>query len=109
MEPYKPQVLYGTISANSGTSTVIDLRGYSLVSVAVPGTVLGTLLTFQSSFDGASYWPVTDSAANTVSAVYGTAGAQIITDLPELSPLRYIKLVTSGTQSADKIFGVIVK
>lgn len=108
--PYNPNVLYGTIALGAGTTGPIDLRGYTLAAVVVPGTVLGTLLTFLASTDvNGTYFTVFDTAGNTLSAVYGTAGARVITDIPELAPVRYLKMVTSGTQSAEKAFGLLVK
>ena len=107
MNPDTTGKTLGTIGSNSGTSNVFDLRGARLVGIETPNTLTGGTITFQASVaDDGTFRPVYDVANNQLSVIVGTN--QIHTDIPELAPLRHVKLIM-GTQAADRIFTVITK
>lgn len=110
---YDQQVLYGTVTAGGSISSAFDLQGRVAVAIEAPGTVAGTTLAFRhgsginnGTLTGAL--PVHDSAGNLLSVV--SAASRVITDIPELAPLRYVAVVMGGgTQSTDAIFKLWAK
>lgn len=106
---YDPQVISGTIGSASGTSTPYDLCGWTLTAIELPGTLLAGTLTFQGARSlQDTFRTIYDTAGNQLSVI-GTAGNQIITDIPELAPLRFIKIVAGGTQSSAQTINLFVK
>jgi len=113
MSLYNAQVLYGTVTAGGSISSAFDLNQYSTVAIETPGTIAGTALAFRhgsnvnnGTLTGALV--VNDSAGNLLSVVAGAS--QVITDIPELAPLRNISLVMGGgTQATNAIFKLWVK
>lgn len=96
------------IPANESLSGAVDLGNRTLVAIEMPEVWAGTQITFQSKakfrfdpnpdFDEIlEDWDnVYDSAGNELVAV--VAANRIVTDIPELAPLRYIR-IRSGTSA----------
>jgi len=106
---YENNVLPGTIALSGSVSNTYDLSDWTLTALHIPGTLSAGTLTFQGALNNqGTFSPVYDTAGNQLSVI-ATAGNQIITDIPELAPLRYIKLIASGTQSAAQVINLIVK
>lgn len=113
-----------TIPNNEALSDEIDLGNNSLVAIEFPNTWAGTQITFQSKvvkgnaegstdIDNLEIWRnVYDSAGNELVVTVGSN--RIVTDIPELAPLRFIR-IRSGTsttpvnQSPTKMIRVITK
>ncbi len=101
---YEDKVLPGTMGTASGTSSVYDLQGWTLTAIEIPGTMASGTLTFQGANNQqGAYRPIYELT------VIGTAGNQIITDIPELAPLRFIKVIAGGTQSTAQVINLLVK
>lgn len=84
-----------TILAGESLSDEIDISGYSLVGIKLPSVFEGSSVTFQASdVTGGTFYNVYDSAGNEFSAT--VRASSVVTDLPELAPLRFIK-IRSGT------------
>lgn len=105
--------LMGTVTAGGSVSSAFEIDGYDSVAILTPGTIAGSTLQFRSGIatnNGTLLNPLTvvDSGGNTLSVA--AAASQIITDVPELRPLRYVALVMGGgTQATDAIFQMLVK
>ena len=114
---YEPSKIDTTIGSANGTSGVIDISGKSLLGFIVPATFAGTTFTYLAgtlkSNVGAgtlpigNFFPVYDSSGNILTTNIGTG--RVITDIPELSPLRYIQIVSSATQTANRVVTVLYK
>ena len=108
--PYQSGVLTGNIALSGSVSTMYDLSDWTLTAIHIPGTLASGTINFWSTPNpiGGTFSPVYDTAGNKL-AVIATAGNQIIADIPELAPLRFIQLVTGGTQSVAQTINLIVK
>ena len=96
-----------TMPLGEGTTTEINLSGHSLFAIETPNALTGGTITFQgAASSGGTFRPIFDSANNQVSAIVGTN--QFHTDIPELAPFQFIKLVM-GTQAAAASFTVLMK
>lgn len=107
------RTITATISAGGSLSAEVDLNGHQIMAIYMPGTWQAANLTFTASnASGGTFYDVYDSAGNELVAT--AAASRVITDLPELSPLRFIK-VRSGTtgtpvtQAANRNIIFIVK
>ena len=114
---YEPSKIDVTIGSAAGTSGVVDLSGKSLLAFIVPATFAGTTFTYLAGTlkdnQGAgtlpigNYYPVYDPSGNHLTTTIGTG--RVITDVPELAPLRYIQIVSSATQTANRTVTVLYK
>jgi len=104
---YNPECFYQTILTSGSVTPAFDLGGKVMAAIIVPGTIQGTVFTFQAADSNNNYFPVYDTAGNRLSAAYGTS--RVITDIPELSPFRSFKIETSGTQTSDVVLGILTK
>lgn len=87
-----------TIANGAALSAEIDLESYRQIAIYMPSTWTTANLTFQgSNVTGGTFQNIYDSAGNELTIT--AAASRILTDIPELSPFRYIKIRsgTSGT------------
>lgn len=112
---YDSQVLLGTVASGGSVSSAFDLGGWSQFALQVNpngGTILGgTVINIWAG----------NSLQDTFSSVYGTTGAvastlqigstgiQFISPITVLQPLRFVKFILGGTQSAAVTLNLIVK
>ena len=101
------RVISTTIPANEALSGGIDIGDAAFVGIEMPEGWAGTQITFQAKAKNKEdvnndpaledYDNVYDSAGNEL--VVTVAANRIVTDIPELSPLRFIRIRsgTSGT------------
>lgn len=90
--------LTATIANGASLSSEIDLAGYSLAAIVMPSSWTTANLTFQASdVSGGTYNDIRDAAGNELSVV--ASASCVITDIPELAPIRFLKIRsgTSGT------------
>lgn len=98
------------IPPNESLSGGIDLAAHNLFAIEMPEAWAGTTITFQAKASprdsdhpgvgdpNPEDWDnVYDSAGNELTVV--VAAGRVVTDIPELAPLRYIRL-RSGTSAA---------
>ena len=102
-----------TIANGASLSEEIDLGGYGLAAIEMPAAWTAANLTFQAaSASAGTFKNVYDAAGNQLTV---TADAsRVLTDIPELAPLRFIKIRsgTSGTpvnQGAERTITLILK
>lgn len=101
------------IKANASLSTPIEIGRDTIISIQMPSAWTTANLTFQgaTSLNG-TYNDIYDSAGNELVATASTN--RIITDLPELAGMPFLK-IRSGTaaaavvQGGDRTLNVIVK
>jgi hypothetical protein len=106
----KTHVIEATIADDGTESEAIDLRGYSMLGLIVP-VIDAANLTFKvAEAEGGTYVTVYDDlgAAFTITAA---AGSRAIStdDLAALAGYRWVKIVSSETQTADRLFYWVVK
>lgn len=112
------------IPNNESLTGEIDLGKFSLVAIELPTNWAGTQITFQAKVvsredadpnaeEKTEQWRnVYDSAGNELVVTVGAN--RIVTDIPELAPLRYIRIrsgtsTTTVNQSPSKQVRLIVK
>jgi hypothetical protein len=96
------EAVYATFAQTSTLSAVSDLMGARLVAVVMPSTWVSANLTFQASWDGASYADLYDDSGNEVTVtVSPTTGSRYVVfdALENYEGVRFLK-VRSGTGSA---------
>lgn len=102
-----------TIANTASLSDEIDLEENSLVAISMPATWTTANLTFQAAtVSGGTFQNVYDAAGNELTVA--AAASRVLTDIPELAPLRFIKIRsgTSGSavnQSGDRVITLILK
>lgn len=112
---YDSQVLLGTVATGGSVSNAFDIGGWSTCALQINpngGTILGGTVV--------NIW-AGNSLQDTFSPVYGTTGAvastlqigstgiQFLSPVSVLQPLRFVKFVLGGTQSAAVTLNLIVK
>lgn len=102
-----------TISNGQSLSPEINLEGFRLAGLFMPASWTTANITFQSSnVSGGTFQNVFDSAGNELTLT--ASGNCVITDIPEIAPLQYIK-IRSGTsatpvnQGADRTINLLLK
>ena len=86
-----------TIAVNDTVSDAVDFRAYSMCGFSLPSTFDGTELSFQVSYDGATYQALYDTAGALVTV---TCAASQCADAPtQLAPWNYFKVVSTTTQT----------
>lgn len=107
------RTITATISGGGSLSAEVDLNGHNIVGIYMPGTWQTANLTFQASnATGGTFYDVYDSAGNEL--VVTAAASRVIVDVPELAPIRFLK-VRSGTtgtpvvQAANRNIILLVK
>jgi len=91
------------IKANESLSNAIILGDSKIISIVTPSSWTSANLTFQGANDlDDTFVDIYDSAGNEIAIVADTD--RIITDLPELAGIKYLK-VRSGTSSAPVVQG----
>lgn len=100
--PYMTQT--ATIANGQTTSNAIDKLHYRITALHMPAAFTGASISFLAAPTASgTYQQVVDEAGAPI-AVTATAGKVIALDqiAPELSSLRFIKLVSSGAEGADR-------
>lgn len=99
-----------TITAQGTTSNVVDLRGYGLIGLILPALTAANLTFLVSEAEGGTYRVLNDAAAAAVTITAGAGDRAIATDgLVPLSAYRWVKVVSSEAQEAERILHFIVK
>lgn len=102
-----------TIAANASLSGAIDLNPSSLLAIAMPSAWTSASLTFQSSYDGSTYFDVYNDAGDEY-IIPVVASQFIILQRKDFLGLGYLK-VRSGTtgtpvnQTSARTIGLIIK
>ena len=110
---YDPAYLRGTISAGGSISSAFDLCGWSQFALQLPvsGTILGgtSLSIWAAESLQGTYNPYYGTTAVAQTVGIGSTGNQVIGPITSLEPLRFVKFVAGGTQSAAQVLTLIVK
>ncbi|MCP5362084.1 MAG: hypothetical protein H6908_05580 [Hyphomicrobiales bacterium] len=106
---YPNQNVHTTITIASGqtTSDAVDLRGTTLIAIQMPGSWTSADISFQASIDGSTFYDVYDSQG--VAVTYAAGASQLISvhNVAAMAGLRYLKLVSSAAQGADRSLTLI--
>jgi hypothetical protein len=86
------------ISSGQSLSAAVDLGVARLVGISTPGALEPTVLTFQASYDGATWNNVYDSAGAEKSVTVGVS-RRIILSPADFYGVRYVK-VRGGTAAS---------
>lgn len=99
------------ISSGGTVSTEVDTEAFPLYAF-IFGTMTGVAMTFQSSTtSGGTYVAVNDNTGAAVSITIASNKAVSLTPtlLAQLSPYRYLKLVSGTAEGADRTISVSMK
>lgn len=112
---YDPKILYGTVAVAGSVSSAFDLDGWTQFALQINpngGTILGGTVvnilaapSLQDSFN--PVYGTTGAIASTLQI--GSTGIQVISPIPVLQPLRFVKFVLGGTQDAARTLTLFVK
>lgn len=95
-----------TIASSGTISTAIQLQSNRVpVAITIPAAFSGTSVTFQASFDDATYFPVYDEGTQYTVGV-GTS-RHIGLKRIAMDGVRYFKLVSTSSETAARTIGVI--
>jgi len=99
-----------TIEIQETISNAVDLRGYGLIGLVLPD-LTNCNLSFQvSNIEAGTYVPLCNAGGITISLVVGAGDRVLATDdLGALAAYRWVKVVASETQGAERILHFIVK
>lgn len=102
-----------TIAAGASVSNAIDLTGLVILSIQMPAAWTAAAITFQASYDGASFGDVYDDGGTEVTiASANVVASRVIVNagiLEKLAGCRFIKLRsgTTGTPVNQGVAAVI--
>ena len=89
-------------------STAVDLIGVVPVALLTPSALTSASITLQGSVDGTTYYPIYNTIGTQLSVTIGTT--RHIGLLPQdFVGFRYIKIVASGAEAADRAFKFVVR
>lgn len=99
-----------TIPAGSDTSDVLDLKGSSIVAIRAPVGFEGTTITFEAAEDkDGSFMQVTRGNDGNVVTGVVVAGKHVLLVVSDFFGTKYLKIVSSATESAERVFDFIMK
>lgn len=87
-----------SFTGNSNQSDAVTIDNSTLVGLFIPDAFNGGSITFDTSLDGDSYFPVEDGAGNAVTVVVGDPPCFVPVDFSNFLGVRYLK-VTMNTNS----------
>ena len=99
-----------TIAAQGTDSDAVDLRGYGMIGLIVP-TITSANLTFEvSETEGGTYRALynADGSVFTLTTLTGNRAISA-DDLAPLCAYRWVQIISSESQGAERIFHFIVK
>jgi hypothetical protein len=97
-----------TIASSGTVSTAIQLQANRVpVAITIPAAFSGTSVTFQASFDDATYFPVYDEG--TLYTVNVGTSRHIGLKRVPIDGIRYVKVISTagGGETASRTIGVI--
>lgn len=100
-----------TVTVDTATSAAVDLYGTDLAGIFIPSTFDGTTITFTASATlGGTYVAVQDGAGNALTLTTTASRYVPISNLAQISGLRFIKLVCGTTQTTtDTVFTLALR
>ena len=106
---YDSYVIPGTIAISGSVSNLYDLSDWTLVAMEIPGTLASGTLQFWAADNPVTptFRPVCGTSGAPLTAI-GTLGNQVLL-APSLNGVRYLQLVSGGTQSAAQPINLLVK
>lgn len=101
-------IVKSTISSNGTTSGVADLEAYSKAALYIPALNTTPDLTFSASYEDDTTFALVkeDDGSSAAITIKGGAVAFVVgtDELRQLQALRFVKIVASVTQTADRVF-----
>ena len=99
------------IATSTTVSGAVDLGVYRPVGLLIPATADGTVLNFQTSYDGTNYADLYDDVGNKVAVTFVAATARQVALQPALfCGVRYLKIVSASAQTTtDTVFKLIAE
>ena len=97
-----------TITAGQTVSEAADLLGTVLIGILTTDTLVGGSLSFESSIDGAAFFPVYNDAAIPL-AISIKPDRFIALDITDFASMRFIKVVSDATETSDVAFQLLTR
>lgn len=95
-----------TIASSGTTSTSVQMQANRVpMAIEIPAAFTGTAISFQASFDDATYRPIYDEAT-AYSVGVGTS-RHVALKRQAMEGVKYIKLVSTGTETAQRTINII--
>jgi hypothetical protein len=112
MLPKALSYLISTTIANGGTKTAaIDIGEGVLAGIIFPATLTGTGVTFETSWDGSTYYVPNVGGTDVTLAKQNSKLVPIKESVNQYTDYfgRYVKLVSSGAEGAERTLIVVVR
>jgi len=90
-----------SIASGQTASGALDLQGLALTAIQMPSAFTGTSITFQGSFDGATYQDIYNTA-NTQYSITVAASRTYAINPSDFAGFRYIKIVSGSSEGAAR-------
>lgn len=96
-----------TIPSGQTKSAAIDLQGPSLTGLFIPAAFTGTVVTFETSPDGVTWYPVYNDDNTVYSVATATKGIYIVVNPAIFVGIRYIKVVSNAAEGGARIVNLV--
>lgn len=96
------------ISEDVDLSDAVDVSGVTVCGAIIPSTYNGTALSFQVSADGANYYPMYDTAGNSVSYTVSTS-RYVKFNPDDFAGVKHLKLSTPNQSGEDTVITLLCK
>lgn len=109
---YSGQSIYNrtaTIVSGQSASTIVDLKGFSLTGILLPGAFTGTSLIFLMSANGTNFFNVYVTTSGTALSYTVSAAHYYAIDPVAFYGIRYLKIVSGSTEAADRVLTLSLK
>lgn len=95
------------IAINTTTSNALHVIGKSLVALIIPAAITGTIISFQSSYDGVIFNDAYNSSGNKLEVTVA-ANRHIHLTPADFYGAKFVKLVSNQTELAARSIDVIL-
>ena len=106
--PKITQNLSTVIAASASVSSIVDLGGASLVGIIFPATMTGSSITFNASNDGVNFYEMYSTVGGALSVIF-TASAWVGIVPSDFAGVKYLQLVSNGTESSSRQITLIAR
>lgn len=98
-----------TIANAQSLSSMITLKGLSLVGILLPAAFTGTALTFEMSVDGTNFFPVSSGTDGDPLSYTVAQGSYAAINPQDFAGINFLKIQSGSTEAAARTLICAVK
>jgi hypothetical protein len=91
-----------TIASSTQTSSAITCGGFTFCGVIIPSVFTGTVISFEHSVDGVSYFPVYSTNSGTLLTYTVTPGTYCAVDPKDFYGVSYLIIKSGSSEAATR-------